>query len=846
MASIIFEHIFTGKGDILLLFPPGSGKTTKAIQALVAKATLGERTLYSGFTRALCSMATTWANTGGVVMAEKFPRSPKNCCKAKEVETLAGRGWSAVEHACRNCDQFDATTPTDSGCGWWSQWEDPNHLAWAVTHAHLPSGLPFRYLKPKTLVLDEGTVQACLGWAGGLENGFGSSDLESLAFSLPITDPGIHTIIVGEPLPGCAARLLMNLASRMARWNQKSSKMLNMINRIGKDRHSKEVIGAEAVGFLLGLDASSNFDTTTLKLLDALLLERGENKRVASSFPPRKRYVIKELPEPSFEALAIAPTPPNILVPLLDVLAIARNAIEARKAGTSNVSGAVPAKLGVVSTGRDEKVFTLSIRTFKPLNIPNGCRIVGLDATGNENLFERCVGRKVLLHRAHIPFIGSVIQATDLRLPRATLLHDKASTTRWVNDIKPYVSRLHEMHGKLLIITFKPLALRLQKEFKGTKGLAFRWFWGVRGEDFSSYPVQVTIGFPMAPPASTYLDAAAIHQGEDLDTTWAPEWRPYCVAGEEGKTESLGLEVEVPKDPRLRAVFELASDHELYQAACSRNRILRNDHLSVVLTHIPLLPEFRVPVTLRKVQELLATGKKEATTSDRVHELAESLLRKLGWVSKSLLEVVLVESSGNTKEINGAGLDRYFPPGWPMIYTIGAPGGYSPLPFLTRLSDGRSALRSSVGLSAPFSPNRLREAWSSYKPTSSGTGFEISARLVGQVGQPRKDHVFGDPNLWLWDHAELIRDSRYAIALDGDAMDAAALDRLRNMSEPGQRLVVTSDVVTADGFLDDAMDMDAGDRDAERNRMLTLLRGGGDDEASDSAATASRLVRLRG
>jgi len=115
-------------------------------------------------------------------MAEKYPRTRKNCRHHDKVKALAGKGWSAITHVCHGCDDYEKDKPVESKCGWWRQWDDPDHLTWAVTHHHLPSGLPFRYHKPPTLILDEGTVQACLGWAGGLEDGFTDLDLENLAW----------------------------------------------------------------------------------------------------------------------------------------------------------------------------------------------------------------------------------------------------------------------------------------------------------------------------------------------------------------------------------------------------------------------------------------------------------------------------------------------------------------------------------------------------------------------------------------------------------------------------------------------------------------------------------------
>ena len=834
--SIIFNCIFADHDDILLLFPPGAGKTTKAVAAMVAKASAGEKTLYAGVTRSLCQQATAWANIQGDVMAEKLPRTSKNCDKFHQINNMAGKGWSAVEYVCRACPKFNANSPVESGCEWWRQWDDDQHLTWAVTHHHLASGLPFRYLHPKTLVLDEGTVQACLGWAGGQEDGFTDLDLENLAFSLPVTDPGIHDVTLVDPSPGAAVRLLMNMTDRIRSWEKPGSPMIKMMDRLRERHHVSQVTGTEAAGFLLGLDNGVALDNTTLRLLDDLIREREENKKVATTMPPGKRHIIKALPEPS---IFMDPIPPNVLAPLIDALEAARQIIEAQQSGRSVSAGAIPLSLHLHRSQNGDSFFSIRIRTFSPIRVPADCRVVGLDATGNKELFERCVGRPVKEMRVHVPFKGNIVQTTDMRLPKATLLNDQTTTNRWVESIKPYLIRLHEMHGKVLVVTFKSMALRLQSEMKSHKGILFRWFYGVRGEDFSSYPVQVTIGYPMSPPTSTYMDTAAIYQGEDIDTTWENEWRPYLEAGDETNPESLGLDVDVPKDPRLRAIHELSSDHEFYQVACSRNRILRNDHLSVVMSNIPFLPEFRVPVRLSSTQEILQKGHTESSISERVHKLANRLLDKLGWVSRHLLEAVFVEN------VNSLVLSEEFElvAGCLIYNTISHPATNSLTP-AQKVFNQRMSIRLASGFREAISSRRLREAWSSFPALGQRENIEIGIKVLGAgPGRPIQDTVVGDCNLWLWDNRDLVTSPDLIVTMDGVRVDGSTLDRLRDVSEPGQRLVVDQDDLTPDGFLRGSLDSE--EREEARIHMLRQLQEPGEDIiTSDLEQQAERLVQL--
>ena len=837
--SIIYQHVTTGTEDELLLFPPGAGKTWNAVHALVGKATAGERTLYAGVSRKLCEQAMIWANHPGEVMAEKLPRTSKNCQQYKDANKLSGKGWSAVEHVCRGqqCPAFKSEKPTESACGWWQQWNDPDHLVWAVTHHHLPSGLPFRYHKPSVLILDEGTVHACLGWSGGLEDGFTDLDLENLADSMPITDPGIHHITLGDPLPGAATRLLLKLAGRLRRWEKPGSPMVKLFQRLkqGK-RYQNNVIGTDAAGYLLGYDQGTSLDSATEKLLDDLLNEQRENLRVASSMPPRQRHTIKPLPEPS--SLEGDSVPPNILPPLVNALEAARDIIK-RQAGTA---GAVPMAIDLHQSENVDPVFSIRIRTFTPLHVPKNCRVVALDATGSQELFEKCVGRPVNVVRVHVPFKGQVIQATDMKLPKATLLCSKGAVSRWVNEIKPYLIRLHKMHGKVLVVTFKELAFRLQSELKSFKGLEFHWFFGVRGEDFSSFPVQVTIGFPMSPPDMTYLDAAAIYQGEDIDTTWEKQWRPYRVVGHENDSESVGVEVLVPVDPRLRAVYELSSDHEFYQVACSRNRILRFNHQSIVLSQVPFLPEFRVPVQLTTVRELLDTGQKEATIEERVHQLADSILNRLGWVSKRFLEAILVEKRGSLVLSNGCELAA----GSLILYTISHPAANYSDPQHRKLFNQRTTICSGLGFPNGMESRRFREAWASWESQTRWAGSDVSVKVKGKVGKPFQDVVYGDFNLWLWDNRDLVSHPDLVVTMDGGVVDGNTVDRLRDVTDvPGNRIVVDVSRVLPDGSLDDTVDMDADDYDAERERMLWVLQELGDDVSDDLDETAGKLARIK-
>ncbi len=794
--GIIYRHVSSGTKDELLLLPPGAGKTWSSVHALVAKTTTHERTLYAGVSRDLCEQAARWANKNGNIMSEKLPRTDKNCRCAGDANALSGKSWSAVEYVCKGCDNFEPGKPIESRCEWWRQWDDPDHLTWAVTHHHLPSQLPFRYHKPTTLVLDEGTVAACLGWAGGCEDGFTDLDLENLAHSLPITDPGIHSFTLGDVLPGSAARLLMHLAGRLRQWEKSGSAMLKMFQRLQQNHHGKNVIGPEAAGFLLGHDTGTSLDKTTLTLLEALLHERRENLRVASTMPRNKRHIIRPLPEPS--TFDEGPIPPNVLQPLVNALAAARKSVERH----DGKAGAVPMALDFHEPEKLNPFFAVRIRTFTPLNVPKNCRIVALDATGNKELFEKCVGRPVEVIRLNVPFKGTVTQATDMRLPMATLTNDKGTVNRWVANIKPYLIRLQEMHGKVLVVTFKRLALRLKSELKACKGMEFRWFFGVRGEDFSDYPVQVTIGFPMSPPDMTYLDAAAMCQGEDVDTTWEKQWRPYRVVGHENDTESPGVEVMVPVDPRLRSVYELSSDHEFYQVACSRNRILRFNHQSVVMSQVPFLPEYRVPVQLTTVQELLNIGRQEAVLSDKVHQLADAFLNRLGWVSKRFLEAILTEKRDSVVLSDGCELAA----GTLILYTISHPAGNYSEPHHQKLFTQRAALRSGMGFSNGLEPRRFREAWASWESATRWAGSDVAIKVKGKVGKPFQDVVYGDFNLWLWDNRELVSHPYLTVMMDGTVVDANTVDRLRDVTDvPGKRIVVDVSRVLPDGSLDDTV-----------------------------------------
>ncbi len=391
----------------------------------------------------------------------------------------------------------------------------------------------------------------------------------------------------------------------------------------------------------------------------------------------------------------------------------------------------------------------MQIRTFEPLSLPTvikvkgtdgttssrTCRLVVLDATANKALIEKCVGRPLTEVRQRVQPAGRWMQVDNMRLPKATLLHDSEARRRWVDRVAKLVRRWRDDHGSVLVITHLDFEFALREELKDEASVTITHYYGVRGRSLENHDACILVGFPQPPRESVYMDAAAIWQGEVLDQTWEPHWWPYFdVTGPDANETWSGSELVMPRDQRLRVIWRLRSVDELYQAAF-RVRGLTRQVPTLLLTSAPTPPDYKLPVELLGLDDLDTNAGRPGVRAT-VQAVTEKLKQKLGWASSHLVQATL----GHDADLYGpvrlvGGLDQL---GYPAKWKRLLEGGPAKLP--------------------KVSPRRVREIWAELREAAVTTPTEVSFRVPGQPGRPLGDEVEGDLDAWFRDHEEVFRD----------------------------------------------------------------------------------------
>jgi hypothetical protein len=216
---------------------------------------------------------------------------------------------------------------------------------------------------------------------------------------------------------------------------------------------------------------------------------------------------------------------------------------------------------------RDVPVFKFF--PMQPFPIPLKVPIIALDATGSPSKYERSTGRQVLDNRAlvrnestkTVVFTGSGFSITSIRnakelsgvqaftradewaveptlLPVAEdveLLADSPA----INDAIKVLYTIADRHDSLLVVTYKSLRARLEREmWRFGWDLQRRLYWGhfraLRGSNaFNDVEAVLLIGTPRPPLRETSMAMSALFytDPEVLDFTLGPVWVPYHATG---------------------------------------------------------------------------------------------------------------------------------------------------------------------------------------------------------------------------------------------------------------------------------------------------------------------------
>ena len=818
VAPRIRDLIISGSNDILCTATPGGGKTTGAAWATPIAQGLGQRVMYSAPTHDL------GLQFAGLVPGAsiKRGRDETNCIRHGLATRVAARGWSAVKEVCLGCEHFIKHKPMESTCGWWQQWSEGLDRPWVVTHAHLATTFPQQVYEPTVVIMDEDPLAACLGWAGGLEDGFTSDELCRLpnaadksaaddlatAYALTFwdwkpTDGVIEFTFGTDGGPGPVAELAQLLGSRL--------------RALEAGKHVVNGFWPEGDRGVQGIDAA------------ALLLLREDARRPVAD--PEVVGCIDRIVALRWDSADYRPDvapdrlPPNLLRPLLQVLRAGRQALDLRAAGKPQVAGAIPIRIKPEAQPDGTKVCRVAIRTFTPLDLDAGgehARVVALDATGDVSLLARAIGRSADdIDRADVvmPTVGTICQVTDVRLPMATVMASQNKAKLWEERISRLAERQHEVHGGvLLVVTYKVIADALRGRWKGDPRFRVGHFYGLRGQDHVDVSAMLMVGYPSPNPSDVLLDAAALYEGvKDLDTTVEEVFRSYLEQGKMAEAEHLGLLVTEPKDPRVRALWRARSDAELWQDAHRPRPGRRAEAVVYVVTQVPFLVEYREPVVLGTLRALEGGAKERKLVSEGVHDLAEHLRGKLGWVSLRLLEIVLRGDVWASEA--GDPPQGYFAAGTVYGSSTTVPAGKSkvgvtPMPtfndevvacprVVSGLAEMASLLRDRHEI-RPMTPRRISEAWNSYVGATSW--FEVTRSGTGR-GRPRKDSVIGSLDAWILDHENELREPSVVVRVDGRPVGPADVEQVWVMS---RRPRIVRSVGWLDGEADEVEPVDHG------------------------------------
>jgi len=427
------------------------------------------------------------------------------------------------------------------------------------------------------------------------------------------------------------------------------------------------------------------------------------------------------------------PIPKNFLRPLSRALGATVEQIRGFLDGSRNAEGAVPVRLVKNPENGD---YVLQVKEFSPLEFGDNTRVVALDATANAALARRITGRELETRTVRVPIHKEteITQITEPRLPRSSLTARSGRTAQsgWVRRVLKLARMEHQRTGKkVLVISHTPFVASLRNA-KPPDWLTLRYYGNVRGESLEEHETCILVGAPYPPREEVHLTAAALWEGEDLDFSYVPEWRPYFdVKGPSEDGKWWGSVVEVPKDPRVRAVWSRYGDNELYQAL-HRVRPIRAARRVYILTSHPLRPEWQVPVQLVNPDELFGRG---TSATDVLTDLAEEVMEKEGWVSRDVV-ALLTEKAGNSRVKSGiyelfVSMPIYFS----SLYSLGIVTNKSQ----QLENEGESSNPPSV------SPSTLGRWWKMW--TAEQEIHEVRVNSPGR-GAPLRDQVVGDLERW--------------------------------------------------------------------------------------------------
>ena len=762
VAPLTRDEILNHTDDVLGTLTPGAGKTHGAGMAVRVLAATQEPTIYSGPTHKLATQFSDLVPNAVV----KQGRNEKTCERAALASQVASRGWGAVRTVCLDCPSFNSKNPLQSACKWWQQWGEGMDKPWIVTHAHLATGVPQTHYPATRIILDEDVVSACLGWAGGLEGGFGPGVLEEVAraYSSPAWDweptPTDWLRRVGfDDDPGPAAQLCNLLAARLRSFETGTNPLIQS----AASKKGSATDWLSEGGDHVGMDAILPLLMDDWGRLDDELVAWAEQ--------------VKDLGWTAPEYVPDRPTdmlPPAVLPALVNAVLEAARLWRAHQAGQTYAKGIAPVALHLGPPDKESgaRVALLRLRTFRPLPL-GSARVVAMDATAAPDITARAVGRD---HLRHLDLVvetkGVLHQIADARLPKATIQASKGKSEQWAERIVKIVEQVQEAHGgTVLVITYMLMEGRLLGRWKKDPRFRVRHFWGIRGEDHSDVSAVVLVGYPSPRFGDVQLDGAAIWEGKDIDTAIEEGWRPYLEVGMEDEPESKGLEVLEPVDPRLRALWRARSDAEFWQSIHRGRPARRPEVATYILSQVPMLPEYREAVVLGDLRTMEGLAKSRQSVSSRVGLLADSLSKRLGWVTLRLLEAVLTgPEEGNPIYRRGGYIDLLIPD--PALN----PREVSKL--LSRAAD----LRRSAGLESMTRP-RIREAWSAY---ASPQGWhEVTLHQVGKRGRPYRDAVVGSIEAWMYDWGKVIKLPDLAVKVDGREVTEVEVEALSPIGGPG-------------------------------------------------------------
>ena len=248
--------------------------------------------------------------------------------------------------------------------------------------------------------------------------------------------------------------------------------------------------------------------------------------------------------------------------------------------------------------------------------------VLVLDATMQPEMIEHLLGRPVEIRRFDLPFDAPVLQIVDGGYSRSSLFddHGRGAVRRRTVDrlLRVVAARAVMCAGRTLLITFMKLAKGYFKTDNAKTGLPenvdVMWYGNLRGKDLPDYRQIILLGFPYASPDAVLSLAAALHQGEEpIDEQTVEQVVPYVAVNDWTHPEDdpagfggpVGLRVRHFVDPRAEAVRRLLEDAEFYQTIHRIRQINDPTKVTILLTNVPVDPEYGVPVRLVELDDLL-------------------------------------------------------------------------------------------------------------------------------------------------------------------------------------------------------------------------------------------------